>query len=73
MDSIMIAPGFSEEERARVRSLVLDEIWFDSAARGRGLGTALLSAADDHARRTGVLARLSGFNWCTTMERAVDQ
>lgn len=41
-------------------SLVFDGICVDGAARGRGIGTALLSAADDHARRAGARAvRLS--------------
>ncbi|KQT98119.1 GNAT family N-acetyltransferase [Sanguibacter sp. Leaf3] len=37
----------------RPGALVLDGICVDHAARGRGTGTALLSAAADKARRTG--------------------
>lgn len=44
----------------RPGSLVLDGICVDSAARGLGIGTALLSAASDHARQDGARAvRLS--------------
>jgi ribosomal protein S18 acetylase RimI-like enzyme len=37
----------------RPGSLVLDGICVDSSARGLGIGTALLSAATDHARQAG--------------------
>ena len=37
----------------RPDALVLDGICVDRAARGRGIGTSLLSAADDKARRIG--------------------
>lgn len=41
-------------------SLLLDGICVDSSARGLGIGTALLSAASDHARQRGARAvRLS--------------
>lgn len=38
---------------AHPRSLVLDGICVDSAARGLGIGTALLSSAIGHARQVG--------------------
>lgn len=41
---------------ARPGSFVLDGICVDSAARGLGIGTALLSAASDHARKSGARA-----------------
>ena len=44
-------------------TLVLDGICVDRSERGRGIGTALLSAVDEHARRSGArTVRLSVVN-----------
>ena len=46
-------PSFTSVGTARL--FVLNDLFVSAAARGRGVGAALLAAAEEHARRTGAV------------------